>query len=104
MHEAVCQSCEGARIKPYPAATQIGKKRIHEITAMTIEDAVAFFEKLKLSPFEAMIAHDLLQEIQKRFSFLLNVGLYYLTLDRTAPTLSGKSLHISRSTHAKGRP
>ena len=89
MHEAVCQSCEGARIKPYPAATQIGKKRIHEITAMTIEDAVAFFEKLKLSPFEAMIAHDLLQEIQKRFSFLLNVGLYYLTLDRTAPTLSG---------------
>ena len=89
MHETICPDCEGSRIKPYPSATKIGKKRIHEVTSLTIEEAVTFFERLKLSPFEAMIAHDLLQEIQKRLAFLLNVGLYYLTIDRTAPTLSG---------------
>jgi len=89
MHEAVCPDCGGSRIQPYPSATKVGKKRIHEITSLTIEEAASFFETLKLPPFEAMIAHDLLQEIQKRLAFLLNVGLYYLTLERTAPTLSG---------------
>jgi len=89
MHEAICPDCEGSRIKPYPSATKIGRKRIHEVTSMTIEEAATFFEKLKLTPFQMMIARDLLQEIQKRLDFLLNVGLYYLTLERTAPTLSG---------------
>lgn len=89
MHETVCPSCNGARIKPYPAATQVSGRRIQEITAMTIEEAADFFKTLKLPPFEAMIAEDLLQEINKRLAFLLNVGLYYLTIDRTAPTLSG---------------
>ena len=89
MHEMVCPDCGGARIKPYPSATQIAKKKIHEITALTIEEAAFFFENLQLSPFKTMIARDLLQEIQKRLAFLLNVGLYYLTLDRAAPSLSG---------------
>lgn len=89
MEDAICPDCEGARIKSYPAATKVGKKTIHEITSMTTEEAATFFETLKLPPFEALIAEDLIQEIQKRLTFLLNVGLYYLTLERTAPTLSG---------------
>lgn len=89
MHETICSECSGSRIKPYPAATQLGGKTIHELTSMTIEELATFFKELKLSPFEEMIGHDLILEIQKRIEFLLNVGLYYLTLERTAPTLSG---------------
>lgn len=89
MRETICPNCEGSRIKPYPSRAQIGKKEIQQVTALTIEEATFFFKELTLPPFEAMIAHDLLLEIQKRLSFLLNVGLHYLTLDRSAPTLSG---------------
>ncbi|MCB1084476.1 MAG: excinuclease ABC subunit UvrA, partial [Chlamydiia bacterium] len=89
MHETICPDCNGSRIKPYPAATEIGGKTIHALTSMTIEELLTFFQKLKLSPFEEMIGHDLILEIKKRLEFLLSVGLYYLTLERTAPTLSG---------------
>ena len=89
MHETICPACEGSRIKPYPSAAKIGGKQVHEVTNLTIAEAVTFFKKLKLSSFESIIAHDLLQEIQKRLEFLLNVGLHYLTINRTAPTLSG---------------
>ncbi|QVL57154.1 MAG: excinuclease ABC subunit UvrA [Simkaniaceae bacterium] len=89
MHETVCPECHGSRIKPYPSATKIGNKTIHQVTLMTIEELQDFFQKLKLSPFEEMIGHDLILEIKARLEFLLNVGLYYLTIDRTAPTLSG---------------
>jgi len=89
MHETICPDCNGSRIKPYPAATQLGGKTIHELTSMTIEELHSFFQKLKLSPFEEMVGHDLILEIKKRLDFLLNVGLYYLALERTAPTLSG---------------
>lgn len=89
MHEAICPSCHGARIKPYPAATKFNGKRIYEITALTIEEALSFFSQIKLTPYEELIAHDLVLEIKKKLNFLLQVGLYYLTIDRTSPTLSG---------------
>jgi len=89
MHETTCPECKGARIKPYPAATKLGGKKIHELTQMTIEEVHCFLETLRLTPFEERIAHDLILEIKKRLSFLLSVGLYYLALERTAPTLSG---------------
>lgn len=89
MHEGICPECNGSRIKPYPSATKIGNQPIQQLTSMTIEEVATFFEKLKFSPFEKMIGHDLILEIKARLAFLLNVGLYYLTLDRTAPTLSG---------------
>jgi len=89
MHETICPDCNGSRIKSYPAATQLGGKTVHELTSMTIEELHAFFQKLKLSPFEELVGHDLILEITKRLDFLLNVGLYYLALERTAPTLSG---------------
>lgn len=89
MTEGVCPSCHGARIKPYPAAAELGGKRIAELTAMALSDALAFFEKLKFTPVEAKIADELLKEIKERLQFLLDVGLSYISLDRTSPTLSG---------------
>lgn len=89
MREQVCPACEGQRLKPYPAATQLNGKRISELTALTIGKCLLFFENLPLSPNELIIAEELLKEIQQRLKFLTEVGLHYLTLDRTAPTLSG---------------
>lgn len=89
MHEQVCPACQGQRLKPYPAATLLGGKRISALTAMTIGDCQAFFDALALKDSDALIADELLKEIRQRLKFLTEVGLNYLTLDRTAPTLSG---------------
>lgn len=89
MEQAVCPDCRGERLKPYPSATLLNNKRIAEITSMTVSEAHDFFHHLKLTENETMIAEELLKEIQERFKFLLEVGLHYLTLNRTAPTLSG---------------
>lgn len=89
MHEQVCPECHGMKLKPYPAATLLNGKRISDLTAMTIGDCLAFFESLTISQQETLIAEELLKEIKQRLIFLLDVGLHYLTLDRTAPTLSG---------------
>lgn len=89
MHKATCRSCQGERIKPYPAATLFNSARIAEITRMTIGEAIQFFQKAKLTSSEAIIAKELIKEITLRLQFLADVGLDYITLDRTAPTLSG---------------
>ncbi len=89
MSEQVCSECHGERLKPYPAATLLGGRRISEITAMTIGECAEFFDRLKLPSQDAIIAEELLKEIRERLRFMLNVGLHYLTLNRTAPTLSG---------------
>ncbi|MCB1111914.1 MAG: excinuclease ABC subunit UvrA [Chlamydiales bacterium] len=89
MHKQTCPECHGERLKPYPAATLVGKKRISEVASMTIADALSFFDKLRLDKQERIIAEELLKEIRERLRFLNEVGLHYLTLDRTAPTLSG---------------
>lgn len=89
MSEQVCPACHGGRLKPYPAATELCGKRIHEISSMTVEECIEFFNGLKLTKEEALIAEELLKEIKERLYFLQDVGLYYLTLDRTSPTLSG---------------
>ncbi len=87
--DEVCPSCFGSRLKPYPAACQLAGKRIHEITAMTVEENAAFFKSLSLDPTERVIAEELLKEISLRLQFLMDVGLHYLTIDRISPTLSG---------------
>lgn len=89
MREQICPDCQGSRLKPYPAATQLAGKRIHELTDLTTAECLQFFEKLQLTPGDAHIATDLLNEIRERLRFLIEVGLHYLTLNRTAPTLSG---------------
>jgi excinuclease ABC subunit A len=89
MIEQVCPECRGSRLKPYPTATQLQGKKIHELTQMTIAENLKFFQTIHLSEEEARIADDLVKEIRQRLEFLMDVGLHYLTLDRTAPTLSG---------------
>lgn len=89
MHTQTCPECHGERLKAYPAATLLNGKRISQLSAMTIAECQAFFEKLDLSPQDELIASELLKEIRQRLQFLLEVGLHYLNLDRTAPTLSG---------------
>lgn len=89
MSQMVCPDCKGARIKSYPAAVKLGGKTLKEITSYTIDETKDFFENLKLNPVEKKIGKQLIQEIQKRLGYLTNVGLSYLSLDRTSPTLSG---------------
>lgn len=89
MTEGVCTACQGSRIKPYPAATRLGGKTISELTQMPLAETLQFFETLSLSPLEKKISEELVKEILERLSFLIDVGLSYLTLDRTSPTLSG---------------
>ncbi len=89
MSEQICPACHGEKLKPYPAAATINGKRIAELTAMTASNCLKFFKALKLSSNDLLIADELLKEITMRLEFLIEVGLHYLTLDRTAPTLSG---------------
>lgn len=89
MNQQICPACHGQRLKPYPAATLLSGKRISELTSLTIGECLAFFENLVLTKNETLIADELLKEIIQRLKFLVEVGLHYLTLNRTAPTLSG---------------
>ncbi|WP_303018127.1 excinuclease ABC subunit UvrA [uncultured Mitsuokella sp.] len=89
MTEIPCKACHGARLKPETLAVTVGGKNIDEITRMTIREADAFFTQLTLTPRETKIARQILKEIHARLNFLLDVGLDYLTLSRSAGTLSG---------------
>ncbi len=89
MREGVCPECKGVRIKPYPAATELGGKKIGEVVAMPLSECLSFFKTLKLPALEAKIAEELVKEIKERLQFLIDVGLSYLSLERTSPTLSG---------------
>jgi excinuclease ABC subunit A len=89
LSEQPCQSCHGARLRPEAIAVTVGGKNIHELTILSIETAKTFFSKLKLDPEKTTIAAAILKEIKARLSFMLDVGLGYLTLDRTSSTLAG---------------
>lgn len=89
MEEMTCPDCQGARIRSYPAACQFKGKTLANLTALSIEEALHFFETIKLSKKEVAIADELVKEITSRIKYLHEIGLYYLSLDRMAPTLSG---------------
>lgn len=89
MSDNPCPKCKGARLKPEPLAVTVGGKNIYELTSMTVKDALYFFERLELSERDIMIAHQVLKELRARLQFLIDVGLDYLTLSRSAGTLSG---------------
>ena len=89
MTEIPCKACHGARLKPETLAVTVGDKNIDEVTRMTIREADDFFTQLTLTPREMKIAAQILKEIHARLHFLLDVGLDYLTLSRSAGTLSG---------------
>ncbi len=84
-----CPSCGGARLKPLSLAVKVGGKSVHEITALPIEKALGFFQHLELAPEEGEVARRILREIEERLEFLSSVSLNYLSLDRSASTLSG---------------
>ncbi len=84
-----CPACEGKRLKPSSLAVLLGGCNIAEISALTVEQAIGFFENLELNAREEQIARQVLKEIGERLHFLRNVGLQYLNLDRSASTLSG---------------
>lgn len=89
LHEATCSECLGSRIKPYPSAARLGSKKIHEITALSIQEALLFFKTVKLDEMEIKIGEELIKETIQRLGFLERVGLGYLSLDRPSPSLSG---------------
>lgn len=86
-----CEACEGNRLKPQALAVKIDKKHISEISQLSIEDADKWFKAVgkKLDKQRAQIAEKILKEINERLTFLMNVGLDYLTLSRSSATLSG---------------
>jgi excinuclease ABC subunit A len=89
MNVRPCQTCLGARLKPEALAVRLGGKSIIEVTAMSVKEALAFFSGLQLNPQEEHIAQRLLKEVIERLGFMTHVGLDYLSLDRTAASLSG---------------
>ncbi len=84
-----CPACKGSRLRREALQVKIDGKSIHEIVQMPIEQSLKFFEALKLSEYDYTVAERILKEIIKRLTFLNNVGIGYLTLDRYSNTLSG---------------
>ena len=89
MNVMPCPTCQGARLRPEALHVLVGGRTIRDVTALSIRDCLTFFEGLELSDKEKEIARRILKELRERLSFLVNVGLDYLSLDRTSGTLSG---------------
>lgn len=89
MSNSHCPTCNGARLKTEILSIKVGTKNINELTDMPINKIKDYLNKLKLTKQKAMIAEMILKEIDKRLQFLIDVGLEYLTLSRSAGTLSG---------------
>ena len=89
MREVPCSACGGARLHPTTLAVTVGGKNIHEASTMAIGEALTFFENIEFTEREAQIAIRVLKEVRARLQFLVDVGLDYLTLARSAATLAG---------------
>ncbi|NLF36942.1 MAG: excinuclease ABC subunit UvrA [Clostridiaceae bacterium] len=89
MSDSACPECNGKRLKPEVLAVTVGGKNIYEVTEVAVKECIKFFNKLELSETHKMISNVLLKEINTRLKFLVDVGLDYLTLNRSAGTLSG---------------
>lgn len=89
MSESACQTCHGARLKKESLSVKVGDKNINELTDMSIDKIKDFLNTLQLNNKDKMIADQILKELNKRLQFLIDVGLEYLTLSRSAGSLSG---------------
>ena len=89
MSESPCQTCHGARLKKESLSVKVGGKNINELTDMSIDKIKDFLNSLELKNQEKLIADQILKELNKRLQFLIDVGLDYLTLSRSAGSLSG---------------
>jgi excinuclease ABC subunit A len=84
-----CPVCKGARLKPEVLAVTVGKRSINDFSQLSVNAALAFLDELGLTATEELIGHRIVKEIRERLTFLDDVGVGYLTLDRAAATLSG---------------
>ena len=89
MNTQLCHACQGDRLRPEVLAVKIGGRSIAEVTRLSIREGYTFFKELSLTDRENFIAERVLKEITERLGFMMNVGLDYLTLNRSATTLSG---------------
>ncbi len=89
MRDVTCKTCGGARLKPEVLAVRVGELNIHELTELSIGEALDYLKSLELGKREKKIADAVLKEILERLSFLVTVGLNYLTMSRSAGSLSG---------------
>jgi excinuclease ABC subunit A len=89
MGHKVCSKCNGSRLNPGASAVRVAETTIHQISAMSVKQAAVFINGLGLTGREKTVAEPILAELSQRLSFLEDVGLDYLTLDRSAATLSG---------------
>ena len=89
MNACECPECHGARLNPIALAVTVGGKNINDVCLINIDEALDFFNNIKLSERDYLIAKGILKEIKERLGFLNSVGLDYLTLARTSATLSG---------------
>ena len=89
MSNSDCPTCKGARLKKEVLSIKLGSKNINELTNMSVDKIQEYLRKLKLTKTEKMIAEMILLEIDKRLQFLIDVGISYLTLSRSAGSLSG---------------
>ena len=89
MSEAPCPECHGARLKKESLSVKVGDKNINELTDMSINKIMEYLNSLELNAKDRMIADQIFKELNKRLQFLIDVGLEYLTLSRSAGTLSG---------------
>ena len=89
MRETPCPVCKGARLKPEVLAVTIGDKSIAQVCELSIDECASFLKQIKLNKRESQIAERVLKEVNERLTFLLDVGLDYLSLARPAATLSG---------------
>lgn len=96
IREDICSECSGARLKKESLGVKIGEKNIVEVCSLCIDEAAIFFKILAFEGSSQIIAEPILKEIRQRIEFLENVGLGYLTLDRTVTTLAGGELQRIR--------
>lgn len=96
MKDSVCEDCMGARIKPYPAYAKFKGLTIQEFTNQPIDETLSFLSSVALNEEEEKIGSELIKEICSRLNFLNDVGLHYLTLSRSSPTLSGGEMQRVR--------
>ncbi len=89
MNMKPCPTCQGSRLRKETLSVRIEDKNIYQVTQLSIKQAIDFFSRLKLTEREQTISQQILKEIHARLRFLINVGLDYLTLDRSAGSLSG---------------
>ena len=89
MSESDCPECKGARLRKESLAVRVGSKNIKELTDMPVNEIKDYINNLKLTKKEELISNQILKELNKRLQFLMDVGLEYLTLSRSAGTLSG---------------